>query len=162
MERLYLDSNNARFTRRGLTTVDVELSDGRTLENLEPRRLFPISGQTRYITLLDSDLKERAVIRNLEILTEESQNIICDCLKEYYMIPKISRILDIDDRRSKILFYVETDRGKQTIEITHLVHQIKRIQDVRILFRDGNDNRYEVPDITRLDPRSRKILDFYL
>ena len=41
MERLYIDGNNARFRRRGLTTVDMELCDGRILENLEPRRLFP-------------------------------------------------------------------------------------------------------------------------
>ena len=162
MERLYIDGNNARFRRRGLTTVDMELCDGRILENLEPRRLFPISGQTRYITLLDDDLNERAVIRNLDTLTEEGKTIICDCLKEYYMIPKISRIYDIDDRVSKIRFDVETDRGRQTIEITNIVHQIKLMQNVRVLFRDSNDNRYEIPDITRLDAKSQKPLDFYL
>ena len=78
------------------------------------------------------------------------------------MIPKISRIYDIDDRVSKIRFDVETDRGRQTIEITNIVHQIKLMQNVRVLFRDSNDNRYEIPDITRLDAKSQKSLDFYL
>ena len=65
MNRLYVDSNNARFKRRGLTTVDMELYDGTVIENLEPRRLFPISAQTRYISLLDSDLNEKGLIRKV-------------------------------------------------------------------------------------------------
>lgn len=162
MNRLYVDSNNTRFKRRGLTTVDMELYDGTVIENVEPRRLFPISAQSRYISLLDSDLNEKGLIRNIDDLVNEDKKIILECLAQYYLIPKITRINNIDDQRSKIYFDVETDRGHRVIEITHLVHQVKLLQDTRVLIRDANDNRYEIPDIHELDKHSRVSLDFYL
>ena len=162
MNRLYVDSNNAKFKRRGLTTVDMELYDGTVIEKLEPRRLFPISGQSRYISLLDADLNEKGLIRNIDDLVKDDKRLILECLAEYYLIPKITRINNIDDQRSKIIFDVETDRGHRIIEITHLVHQVKLLHDTRVLFRDANDNRFEIPDINALDKHSRTSLDFYL
>ena len=50
MARLYIDNDMARFTRKNITLVDMELFDGRKFENLEPRRLFPLSGLEKYIT----------------------------------------------------------------------------------------------------------------
>ena len=82
MNRLYVDSNNARFKRRGLTTVDMELYDGTVIENLEPRRLFPISAQTRYISLLDIDLNEKGLIRNIDDLVNDDKKIILECLAQ--------------------------------------------------------------------------------
>ena len=60
MARLYIDNDMARFTRKDICLVDVELYDGRTFENLEPRRLFPTTGLEKYITLLDSTGVETA------------------------------------------------------------------------------------------------------
>ena len=61
MERIYIEFDNARFTRKDITLVDVELYDGRKFENLEPRRLFPRSGLEKYITLLDEGFECRKV-----------------------------------------------------------------------------------------------------
>ena len=52
MARLYVNGDEVRFTRRDMCSVDAEFYDGKRIENLEPRRLFPVSGMTRYITLL--------------------------------------------------------------------------------------------------------------
>ena len=56
-ERLYINADEARITYRGFAHVDLEMFDGRKFEDLEPRRLFPLSGLTKYITLLDHDMK---------------------------------------------------------------------------------------------------------
>ena len=92
VNRRYIDGDNAKFTRKDLFLVDVEFFGGEKLENVEPRRLFPLSGLTRYIILLDKDGEEQAVIRNLDTLIPESREIVEDCLREYYMIPKILQI----------------------------------------------------------------------
>lgn len=68
MARLYINGDEVRFTKRDMCLVDAEFYDGRRFESLEPRRLFPISGLTRYITLLDPDGKEIAIIRNIDTL----------------------------------------------------------------------------------------------
>ena len=83
MARLYINGDEVRFTKRDMCLVDVEFYDGRRFESLEPRRLFPISGLTRYITLLDPDGKEIAIIRNIDTLMPESKKIIEACLREF-------------------------------------------------------------------------------
>ena len=55
MARLYVNGDEVRFTRRDMCSVDAEFYDGKRIENLEPRRLFPVSGMTRYIAGILSD-----------------------------------------------------------------------------------------------------------
>ena len=161
MERIYIDNDMARFVRRDLTSVDMELSDGRCFEKLEPRRLFPVSVQDQYITLLDSNGVEQAVIRNVNTLPEEQRKIIEDCLNEYYLVPKILRIRDVHERFDGLTLFTDTDKGQVDIEI-RILRKGFVMDGVRVLIRDINDNRYEVPDVTRIDNLSRQILGRYL
>ncbi len=161
-ERIYIEGDEARFERVDITNVDLKLSDGREWKRLEPRRLFPMTGTTRYITLLDCDGVEVAVIRNLASLPERERAIIEGCLDEYYRIPKIERITGCSERFGMLRFDVVTDRGECTIEIHHIVHQIKLTYGIRVLFLDNDDNRYEIPDIRALDRKSRALLEDYL
>ncbi len=161
-ERLYIDGNNARFTRRDLTTVDMEIYGGETLEDLEPRRLFPLSGADRYITLLDGEQDEVAIIRDVDSLSEEGKKIILSCLEEYYRIPKVTAIKSITEKFGKITFTVMTDKGEHSFDVRNVVHSIKLVWGTRVLIRDNTDNRYEIPDLRRLDKRSRSLIDFYL
>ena len=161
MERIYIDNDMACFVRKDLTVVDMELSDGRRFEKLEPRRLFPVSTQDQYITLLDENGTEQAVIRNVNTLPKEQREIIVDCLNEYYLIPKILRIRDVHERFDGLTLFTDTDKGQTNIEI-RILRKGFVLDGVRALIRDINDNRYEVPDITRLDSLSRQILARYL
>ncbi len=162
MSRLYIDNDMARFTRKDITLVDMELYDGRRFTDLEPRRLFPLTGLEKYITLLDTEGNEQAIIRNLSTLPENDRKIIEECLEEYYLIPKITRIADCKEKFGLLTFYVETDKGDATIEIRNIVHGIKLMYRTRVLLRDNNDNRYEIPDINRLDKKSRSKIELFL
>ncbi len=162
MERLFIDKDMATFTRRDLTLVDVTFTDGKTLEKLEPRRLFPISDKNRYIALLDDSGTEQAVIRDLKVLPAEAQKIIESCLLEYYLVPKISCIRDCKERFDGITLFTDTDHGPANIEIRVLNQGLRMADNYRALIRDVNDNRYEIPDVSRLDKHSRQILARYL
>ena len=102
MARLYVEYDMARFTRKDITHVDMELYDGRRFDNLEPHRLFPLSGLEKYITLLDGEGIERAIIRDMNTLPKEERKIIESCLEEYYLIPKVTKI---NDCKEKFLLY---------------------------------------------------------
>ena len=39
---------------------------------------------------------------------------------------------------------------------------LKLLYGSRVLLRDSNDNRYEIPDLRQLDKRSRQLLDSFL
>ena len=162
MARLYIDNDMARFTRKDITLVDMELYDGRHYENLEPRRLFPLSGLEKYITLLDEEGIERAIIRDLRTLAPEERKTIESCLDEYYLIPKVSRINDCQEKFGVLSIDVETDRGHALVEIRNVLNGLKLVYGSRVLMRDGNDNRYEIPDLRKLDKRSRLLIESFL
>ena len=161
MERIYIDGNMATFTRKDITTVDVALQDGTVFENVEPRCLFPSSNREKFITLLDEAGNEQAVIRELKNLPKDQQAIIRACMEEYYLIPQIVKILNTTEKFGLITLDTETDRGPARIEIRNLLYGFKQVGN-RLFLRDGNDNRYEIPDLTRLDSRSRHLLDNYI
>lgn len=159
MARLYIDGDEARFTRRDLCLVDMEFYDGRKEEGLEPRRLFPLSGLMKYISLLDCDGKEHAIIRNVEHLMPESREVILQALNEYYLIPKITAIVDSSEKYGILKWVVDTDRGRQSLSIRNRFSDIKVLYDGRVLIRDTDDNRYEIPDYRKLDKKSLVFLN---
>ncbi len=156
MERIYIENDNARITKReGDFHLDVELYSGETFENVEARRLFPTTGGDRYITLLNEEGHEVAVIRNLATLMPESAAAVREALEEYYLIPRIRAILNVDIKPSGIIITAETDHGICELKMQSRAHDIKVLFDNRVLIRDSSDNRYEVPDYTQLDRKSR-------
>jgi hypothetical protein len=152
----------ARFVRKDIALVDMELYDGRYFENLEPRRLFPVTGLEKYITLLDSAGVEQAIIRDLNTLPPKERKIIEECLNEYYLVPKISKIIDCSEKYGVLNIQAETDRGEVLIEIRNVLSGLKLMYGTRVLLRDHNDNRYEIPDLQQLDKNSRMMIDLYL
>jgi len=162
MARLYIDNDMAHFERKDITLVNMELYDGRKFENLEPRRLFPLSGHEKYITLLNQEGIEQAIIRDMNTLPKEERQVIEDCLKEYYLIPKVIKIHSCIEKYGLLTIDVETERGAAVIEIRNVIHGLKLIYGTRVLIRDTNDNRYEIPDIRMLDKHSRMLIEQFL
>lgn len=158
MARTYIDSDEAKIESAGLGKVNLTFFDGRRFEDLEPRRLFPLSGMRKYITLLDNDGKEAAIIRNLDTLMPQSRRVVEECLNEYYLIPHITAVYDIADRKGMLKWTVMTDRGERSFSIRNRHSDIKILYDGRVLIRDPDDNRYEIPSIEGLDRKSRSKL----
>ena len=142
--------------------MDMELYTGETFRALEPRRLFPTSGLEKYITLLDAYGNEAAIIRDMNTLPADERRIIEECLDEYYFIPKITRIESLVEKFGMITIQADTEKGRVKIEIKGIVHSMKLIHSSRVLIRDTNDNRYEIPDLRRLDRRSQQLIDSYI
>ena len=162
MGRIYVDKYMGRLERTDVYRVRLIMRDGSVFENLEPRRLFPFSNTTMYITLLDKNEKEVGFIRNLDELDESSVKVLEECFAEYYMIPQITAILDISEKFGALKWTVETDRGVITFRIVNRHSDVKHLHGThRVLFRDSNDNRYEIHDYTKLDATSqRKMFPF--
>ncbi len=154
----FIDGPEAKIIRTGETKVELHIYAGEVYTDLEPRRLFPASGLRKYITLLDDDLKEKAIIRDIDNLDEESRKAVEGCLEEYYMIPKITAMISITEKFGVITWVCVTDRGTRSFNIKSRTSDIKLLYDGRVLVRDSNDNRYEIDDINALDKKSRQML----
>ena len=158
MARIYIDSHTARITRKDLYTVTLTLRDGTVIDDLEPRRLFPVSNTEQYITLLDKNEREVGFVRDFSELDEASEEALRQCFAEFYRIPKIERLLESTEEFGSLTWRVETDLGKVSFRIRNRHSDIKLLKSGRVLVRDASDNRYEIPDFNKLDKRSRHLL----
>lgn len=162
MARKYVTGNDIVITSHDKIFIDAEMYTGEKFYNLEPRRLFPITGVNDYITFLDEKGEEKFILRHISDLPEDQQEILQRCLWEYYRIPKITRIIERNDTAHLWTWTVDTDRGIFTFEITNVLAGIKLLYDKRVLITDVKDNRYEIPDIDKLDRKSQKSIKLEL
>ena len=156
-ERIYV-SGDDQITMHENNLVNLTLADGTVYEKLEPRRLFPVSRVDTYITLLDTEGVEIAVIRSLKDLNPASLERIEYSLNDYYLVPHIVRILSVSEKYGTIHWSVETDRGLKEFDIRNRNHDIRVYSDGRVRVRDSDDNRYIITDYRALDPHSKKQL----
>ncbi|MBR2906614.1 MAG: DUF1854 domain-containing protein [Clostridia bacterium] len=163
MGRIYVDRETGKIERTDLYLVRLTLADGTVYEGLEPRRLFPLTNGSSYISLLDEREREIAMVRDMRALDADSAAALDACFSEYYMIPKILRVISCEDKFGVLRWTVETDRGEVVFQIRSRHSDIKHFQGSnRVIIRDSNDNRYEIPDCTAMDKRSTHLLFAYL
>ena len=163
MNRIYVDRYTGRLERTDLYRVRLILKDGTVIEDLEPRRLFPFTNYDMYISLLDKNEKEIALVRDFKEIDDDSQKVLEDCFREYYMIPKIKRVISCEDKFGTLKWDVETDRGRIVFQIRNRHSDIKSLDKLgRVLIRDSNDNRYEITNYMELDKHSKRLLFSYL
>ena len=154
----YIEGPEIRITENDKIFVDVEFYNGEKFTEVELHRMFPITGLDKYIALMDSDGNEIAVIRNVDDLSPDSRKVVKNCLKEYYMMPRITQFIEMSERFKIWMWTAETDKGTCTFEIRNHLTAIKPLYDGRVLIKDANDNRYEIPDVNKLDKRSQQMI----
>ena len=62
----YVEGPDIRLTPNDVIFVDVEFYTGEKFTGVELRRMFPITGLTKYIALVDSEGEQIAIIRDLK------------------------------------------------------------------------------------------------
>lgn len=157
MARNYI-SGDIILTKADMTLIDVDCGDLHE-KALSPRRLFPITDPDHYISFLDADGHEVAVIADVHTLAKESRAVLEDALREYYLIPRILEVLEIDERFGMNKWTVRTERGVQSFQIRSRHSDIKPFPNGRVLIRDSNDNRYEIADWHTHSKSSKKWLN---
>ena len=157
IERIYVSTGD-KIVNYENNLVTLILKDGRELEKLEPRRLFPVNSADTYITLLDSEGTEVALIRALADLDSASRKAVNESLDDYYLVPHITRIISVSEKYGTLRWNVETDRGIKGFDIRNRNHDIKVFKDGKVRVRDSDDNRYIIDDYRQLDAHSRAQL----
>lgn len=154
-ERIYVTKND-KITVNENNLVNLSLQNGDVFEKLEPRRLFPVNRPDEYITLLDPDGKEVALIRSINDLDKDSKETVTYSLNDYYLVPHILKILSITEKNGKIHWTVETDRGYKEFDVRNRNHDVRVYSDGRVRVRDSDDNRYIITDYRKLDKHSKR------
>ena len=142
--RLYLDDFDD-------LTLDLR---GEIHERVGVQRAFPLNAPTKFIVIHDSDGSEIGIVRDLADLAPDSRDALEIALEQAYFMPRILKINSIVSNFYVPTWDVETDRGHRVFEIPSSKRDVRVIDDVRVILRDADGNRYEIVDYRRLDPDS--------
>ena len=159
----YLTKENAVFARTGGGFISLEF-DGKKWERVQVIRLFPFTEPDQFISIrtVEERSKEIGVIEDMKKVSKETRKMLEEQLKLHYFTPVIQKVLDIKDEYGYAYFHVMTDRGECRFTINMGGNAVVRLTDTRLLITDLDENRFEIPDVLKLNKKEQRKLDLFL
>lgn len=152
----YIDPGRLQFARRG-DVLRLTIESDRSYLKVRPVRAFPLTELNEFIGLMDTvSGKEIGLIRHLRDLDHQTRQLIEEELDKRYFIPKIFRIYQAKKEFGTVYWDVDTDRGRRQFVMRGIRDSIHEIEPDRYLVNDIDGNRFEVPQLTKLDNRSQQ------
>jgi len=166
---IYLDRNNSKFMiKNSFLTLETNLkneegvTENKYYDRVYLHRAFPFDNPFSYISVLDKDSKEIGFIKELTDFNEEGQKLIVDELHRKYYAPIIKSILSVNERYGYSYWKVTTDAGTLTFTLQDTYRSILKVDNNRVYIVDMDGNRYEIPELEKLDFKSYKKIELYL
>ncbi len=155
VEQAILDPGDVRITRDETGRLKITYGgEDRIVSRVI--RSFPLTKASQYISLWD-DEREIGLIERMSDLDANSQRVLAEELEKVYFMPRIKRLIRIKELYGGITeFEVETNRGFRQFSIPNK-NSIRHVTETRILITDADGNKYEIPDTTAMDSRSRSL-----
>jgi hypothetical protein len=142
--------------------LSVRLPDGGVHNNVKVSLAFPISRPKRFIYLLDAEGKELGLNADPRRMDRESRDLLLDQADQAYFMPRLVKVLSIEENMGIAHWEVETDRGWNAFDVVSRSESHWYVGRNKVVVRDADGNRYLIEDLTQLDARSRRMLDLYL
>jgi len=154
-------ASNFGLTRDQWGQLVITGADGAMLAKVTPVPLFPISGPREWISLRAADGTELACIEDPHTLPENVRRLIEEELARREFVPIIRRIVRVSGNSEPCEWQVKTDRGP-TRFVLKSEDDVRRIGDQQILILDAHGTRYHIPDLSAVDVKSRRIVEWYV
>ena len=141
--------------------------DGKNYEKADLTRLVPFNDESKYISVSykndEDEWKEIGVIKDLNSLSDNERKTANDYLRLKYYIPEIKKIHKITDNQMGYLFLeAETTAGEKKIAVYDWWHNFRVIHGKMLAVTDADGNRYNIPDVDKLDKASLKRLQLFI
>jgi len=159
-----IDPEDVQFRHNDDGLVEAVLGDGSVHSGIRVAPAFPITRPNSFLYLFDSDEKELGLVVDPRRLDRESRDILLDQADQAYFMPRITRIIRVEERMGMGIarWEVETDRGWSSFDVVSRSESVWFVGRNRIVIRDADGNRYLIEDLTALDRRSRRLADLYI
>lgn len=159
----YLTPQNAVFQRTEGGFVSLRLKD-EFYERVQVVRMFPFSDPDRFLSIRTAEetSKEIGVIERLDSFSKEIGELLTEQLNLRYFTPLIKKIRNIKDEYGYAYFDVDTDHGQCRFVIQMGGNAVAHLSDTRIIISDIDENRFEIPDVSKLSLKEQKRLDMFL
>jgi hypothetical protein len=153
----YLDPARLEFTRDG-AELRVTLTDEFSVLDARVVRIFPISDPDRQWSVRDAKGNEIGIVSEPARLRAAARRLAEEAIDRRYLLPVITRIVSARDRFGTTRWKIETDHGPKSFVTRNLREEVVTPMPGRYLLKDIDGNRYDVPDVSRLDVASQGLL----
>lgn len=133
--------------------------EGESHEDVHFARAYPFSDPLHYIGAFKMEGEEICLIEDLASMDPASKEIVEHDLARRYFTPTIHRIVDLKQDATLWLFEVETSRGRAQFYVRHWRDSAYELSAGRWMIASVDGVRFEIPDWTKLDERSKRLLE---
>ena len=146
-----------RLERAAHGRLDLIDAAGHRHVDVDVLRGFPVSAAAGPVAIVATDGDELAWIDSLSDLAPPLRELLAEELSQREFLPVIERIESVSDGEP-MEWSVVTDRGLRRFTVAH-IDDIVYAADGSVSITDGAGVRYTIPQLSRLDSRSRRLLD---
>ena len=144
-----------------------------SVDGMEPRRcavlrMFPFKYENEYLsvryetyTRLDKE-EEIGIIRRLSDFSENQVKIILTELEKRYFTPSVTEVIEVKEEYGHTLWKVKTTAGEREFTVTDMSSNIINLGQNKIMLVDVYANRYYIPDVTRVDEKTAKVIEIWI
>jgi hypothetical protein len=154
-----LDAHRLTIRRDTHGRLAITMPDGQQYTGARLYPAFPISRRRRFVYLYSEDNTELGLLEDPRVLDAESRDLVINECDQVFFMPRITRIDTVSERNGIARWRVETDRGPISFQVIARSDSVWYVGYNRLLVRDADGNRYMIPDLAKLDKRSRMIAE---
>lgn len=121
------------------------------------RYLRPLTARAE-IVFLDESQREVLTASGIDAVEGRVRTLVEHALRERYHLTEITRVVRIDVQFGTRYWEVETTRGPRWFALREPGKNVLWLGEGHLVLRDTAGNRYEIPDLSVLDARSRRAV----
>ena len=125
---------------------------------VKPVWAAPLSRTNQYLCLMDAKGNEIVMLKDPSSLPPDSWEAVQQELRRRYMTAQVRAITEARVEYGATYWSVDTNRGAREFVTQSLQENAQWLSAAHLLLIDVDGNRFEIPDVTKLDLRSRHFI----
>lgn len=160
----YLSPAEAKFRKNGdFLGLTLEKEGEKTdYPRVFLHRMFPFEELWAHISVLTPDNEEVGMIAKVDDFDEASRTLLREELDRKYLMPTVTVIHTLKERFGFSSWKVDSSIGPLEFTLRDTYRSLLKVGDGRMIITDSDGNRYEIPDVNKLDKKSYKKIELYL
>ena len=123
---------------------------------------FPLTKPDAFVTLFDEQGREIGLIRTIRKLDDRSRRTLEEEIERSYFMPQIKQIRDVKEGLGIETWEVLTSKGERRFEVRSSRRDVRPVGRRRLLIKDVDGNRFDIPDWAKLDSSSQGLIEKYI
>lgn len=167
-ERLsFVNANDLEFYTSDTSLLFLRYK-GEDFGRVSITRMFPFKYEEEYIVIRQENYSrqdrenEIGILRAISELSEKQAKLVREELKKRYFVPDIISVNDVKEEFGSASWKTVTTAGEREFTMTDLSANVRNLGGNRVMLTDVYGNRYYIPDITKADDKTQKVLEIWI